>query len=254
LLNTGNDAGTINAQRLSFIATKDLTNFDKLQKSLSLAGIVKGRFKSVFKKKPEESQYSAPHVDEASGENSVLLIADVDFLNNNYSLRKLNFLGQTMLQPLNQNITFLTNSLEFISGSSELISIRSRGSFNRPFDRVEEIERKAQAKWFSVEKGLTETIQGLQKNLNELQQAKTQDNQLMLSQVQQDKIKNFKLELLKIKRQRREVRKNLRQDIERLGTMLTVINMTVVPIIILLIGLYIYIKRSQGSTISRGVK
>ena len=67
-----------------------------------------------------------------------------------------------MIQPINQNIVFASNVLEFISGSPDLISIRSRGTFSRPFERVEQIEQEAQAKWFNVEKELTRKIQQVQ--------------------------------------------------------------------------------------------
>lgn len=249
LLNSSNASGTIDAQRLSFISPRDLDSYEKVNQSLSLAGVIKGTFKSAFNKKPAESEYSAEHLEQASGKNSVLLIADIDFLNNSYALRKLRFFGQTILQPINQNIVFLTNALEFISGNSELISIRSRGTFNRPFDRVAEIEKKAQAKWFNIEKELTEKIQGLQQKLNDLQKAKTRDNQVIMSREQQQEINKFKIEQLQVKRKRREVRKNLRQDIERLGTMLTILNISLVPVIVLILGLYIYRRRSQGNTV-----
>jgi ABC-type uncharacterized transport system involved in gliding motility auxiliary subunit len=139
--------------------------------------------------------------------------------------------------------------LEFISGSPDLISIRSRGTFSRPFDRVERLEQEAQAKWFNVEKELTHKIQQVQAKLNALQNAKTEDNKLVLSAAQKREIENFKLEQIEFKRQRRNVRKNLRQDVERLGTILTILNMTVVPILVLLFGLYVYVRRSQGKHI-----
>jgi ABC-type uncharacterized transport system involved in gliding motility auxiliary subunit len=247
LINSGSSSGTIDSQRLSFVSPGDFDSYDKENKSFSLAGIVSGTFESAFKKKPADSKYSAEHTAKAPGENTVFVIADADFLNNNYCLRELSFFGQTILQPINQNIVFLSNALEFISGSRELISIRSRGSFNRPFDRVEEIEKRAQDRWFNVERELTQKIQDLQQKLNELQRAKTQDNQLMLSREQQDEINRFKVEQMEFKRKRREVRKNLRQDIEKLGTTLTLLNMCVVPLIVLLTGMYIYVRRSKGN-------
>jgi len=249
LIDSSSNSGTINKQQLSFISPQNFGNYDKLYKALSISGVVKGKFKSTFKKKPEKTKYSQAHVGEAEKENSVLLIGDIDFLNNRFSLKQLNFFGQTMLQPINQNIVYLSNALEFISGSPELISIRSRGKFSRPFEKVREIERKAQARWFNVEKELTAKIQQLQSKLNSLQSAKTKDNQLVLSTAQQEEIRKFKTEQMKFKRKRREVRKNLRQDIEFLGSMLTILNMTIIPFIILVAGLYIYVKRSRGESL-----
>ncbi|OGL43707.1 MAG: hypothetical protein A2161_13360, partial [Candidatus Schekmanbacteria bacterium RBG_13_48_7] len=252
LINTSNNSGTLDAQQLTFMSPKDFDNYQKDNESLSLAGIVKGKFKATFTGKPDESSYSGNHILEASDENSVLLIADVDFLNNRFSVRQLSFFGRTMLQPINQNITLISNALDYISGGSELISIRSKGSFNRPFDRVKEIEKNAQTKWYNVEKELTEKIQSLQQKLNELQQAKTKDNQVVLTQEQQDEINNFKIEQMNAKKKRREVRKNLRQDIERLGSILTAVNMTIMPVIVLFTGLYIYNRRSHGKKIFKG--
>jgi ABC-type uncharacterized transport system involved in gliding motility auxiliary subunit len=250
LVNSSDISGAIDVSKLAMMfSPNDYQNFDKINKPLSVSGMVSGKFKSVFKERPKDSKYTKNHINEADKELSVLVVGDIDFLNNSYSLREVNFFGQTMIQPINQNITFATNALEFVSGSPELISIRSRGSFSRPFDRVERLEQEAQSKWFNVEREINQEIQRLQAKLNSMQSETTKDNQLVLSNEQQKEIQRFKLELLKHKRKRREVRKNLRQDIESLGTTLTVANMTVLPIIILILGLFIYVKRSQGKSI-----
>jgi len=246
LITTSAAAGTIRSSRLAFITPQNVDSYQPGNEPLALAALATGRFTSSFAGKPDGSQYPREHITQAGDENTVLLIGDVDFINNSYSLRSLSFLGQSIIQPLNQNVAFLSNALEFITGSTELISIRSRGTFQRPFERVAEIEKKAQAKWFSVEQELTEKIQDLQRRLNELQRARSQDNQLMISREQQAEIDRFKMEQLEFKRKRREVRKHLRQDIERLGTILTVLNIAVIPALVLLAGLYIYSRRAGG--------
>jgi ABC-type uncharacterized transport system involved in gliding motility auxiliary subunit len=246
LISTSASPGTINSSQLAFITPQNADRYQTVKGPLALAALTTGRFKSAFSGKPPGSQYSGEHRAQATGENTVLLIGDVDCINNSYSLRQLKFLGQDIVQPLNQNIAFLTNALEFITGSTELISIRSRGTFQRPFERVADIEKKAQAKWFNEEQKLTDKIQELQQKLNEMQRARSQDNQLLLSSEQQAEIDRFKIEQLEFKRKLREVRKNLRQDIERLGTVLAVLNITVVPILVLLAGLYMYFRRAHG--------
>jgi ABC-type uncharacterized transport system involved in gliding motility auxiliary subunit len=240
LISTSSSAGTISSAKLAFITPQNTDVYTPADEPLALAALVTGRFKAAFSNKPADSQYAGEHLAQADEKNTVLLIGDVDFINNSYSVRKLNFLGQSITQPLNQNVAFLTNALEFMAGSTELISIRSRGSFQRPFERVAEIEKKAQTRWFSVEQELTGKIQELQQKLNELQRSRSQNNQLLISREQEAEIEKFKIEQLEFKRKRREVRKNLRQDIERLGTLLAVLNITVVPLLVLLAGLYMY--------------
>jgi len=246
LITTSDTPGTIRASQLAMITPQTADRYQAVEGPLTVAALTAGTFISSFNEKPEGSSYTREHLPQAASPNTVLLIGDVDFINNSYALRKLNFLGQSILQPLNHNIAFLTNALDFITGSTELISIRSRGTFQRPFERVSEIEKQAQAKWHSVEQELTEKIQELQRTLSELQRARSQDNQLLISREQQAEIDRFKIEQLEFKRKRREVRKNLRQDIERLGTVLTVLNITVIPTLVLLAGLYIYVRRAGG--------
>jgi len=246
LISTSDSSGTISSAQLARITPQNTAMYETINEPLTLAALTTGKFSATFSEKPADSQYAREHLAQANEENTVLLIGDVDFINNSYSLRKLNFLGQSITQPLNQNIAFLTNALEFLTGSTELISIRSRGSFQRPFERVAEIEKKAQAKWFSVEQELTNKIQELQQKLNEMQRARSQNNQLLISREQQGEIDKFKIEQLEYKRKRREVRKNLRQDIERLGTVLTLLNIAVIPLMVLLAGLYMYFRRANG--------
>lgn len=246
LISTSDSSGMIEASKLAFMTPQAAGRYQTSESPLALAALTSGAFSSSFSAKPEDSRYTHEHLARAAQETAVLLVGDVDFLNNSYSLRSLNFLGQNIVQPLNQNIAFLNNALDFITGSTDLISIRSRATFRRPFERVAEIEKKAQAKWFSVEQELTGSIQDLQRRLNELQRARSQDNQLMISREQQAEIDRFKMQQLELKRKRRDVRKHLRQDIERLGTILTLLNIAVVPLLVLLAGLYIYFRRASG--------
>ena len=82
--------------------------------------------------------------------------------------------------------------------------------------------------------------------LNKLQGNKNEDNKFELSRVQKEEIRQFKLEQMNVKRKRREVRKNLRQDIESLGNSLTAANIGIVPIFVLVFGLFVYFRRTNG--------
>ena len=253
LVSSSKESGKVDA-RSTRALINDPEKYDKLEGAQVISGLIQGKFKSAFSNKPKDSQYSKAHISSLEKEGTVLVIADVDFVNNQYALNALNFFGQTILQPKNHNVAFLQNSLEFIAGNPELISIRSRGTFSRPFIKVAEIQSSAQKKWQGVEKELTQKVQQLQQKLNSLQSSKTQGNQLALSDRQQKEIAQFKLEQLEVKRKRREVRKSLRQDIEGLGHMLMAINMFFVPLIILILGVIVYRKRVNGIPILKGSK
>jgi len=70
------------------------------------------------------------------GKSTLLLIADTDWLFDDYSVRKLNFLGTSAAEPINDNLDFANNALDFLSGSQDLISIRGKGISVRPFKVV----------------------------------------------------------------------------------------------------------------------
>ena len=55
-------------------------------------------------------------------------MADTDWLFDDYSLRKFNYLGQSAAEPLNDNLSFAANALDFLSGSQSLLSIRGEGT------------------------------------------------------------------------------------------------------------------------------
>ena len=61
---------------------------------------------------------------------------------------------------------------------------------------------------------------------------------MILSRDQIARIQEFKEEELEIKRERRDVRRKLREDIESLGQKLTFINVFLIPILVGIFGAY----------------
>lgn len=169
--------------------------------------------------------------------SSVVLIADVDFVHADFSTREINIFGQRLSQQINDNVSLVLNLAEQMTGSTGLISLRSRGTFNRPFDRVEELSLEASRKWQAEEERLTQSLQEAQRKLAQLQSAKSQDQQLILSPEQAAEIQKFKTQRFEAQKRLREVRKNLRSDIEKLGYQLKAINLAAVPLAVALFGM-----------------
>ena len=249
LINTKNKAGFIDSKKMNFMPFTEIENFNKENKTYSLAGIVTGQFKSAFKEKPKDSLYTKKHIKESKKDNSVFIMGDIDFLNNLYAIRVFDFLGNRIVRQVNQNITFLINCLKFLDGDTDLIKIRMRGKYLRPFDKVVELEKKAQEKWLVLDRELTTKISRLNEELNKLEATRKEKDgkKTILSPEQEKKILEFKEKEINFKRQRREIRKKLRQDIDLLGKILTIVNITFIPIILFFIGFFIYNKRKQNS-------
>ena len=140
----------------------------------------------------------------------MIVVADVDFMADQNSVDQFQLGPQVIIRPKNDNLSFVINAVDYLGGDEDLISIRSRGKIARPFSKVQELQVNAQKKWKDQEEKLSEELNDLQKKLSELQAGRTQGNRLVLSQEQQDEIKNFQDRVSEVRKKRREVRKNLR--------------------------------------------
>ncbi|MGD9877370.1 Gldg family protein [Desulfococcus sp.] len=203
-----------------------------------LAVQITGTFKSAFPEGPPrdpESGTDKPgsdeprntgngHLEEGQGPAVVVLVGDADLLFDNYYVSHQNFLGFKISRMFNDNLNFVLNSGEMLIGSQALIGIRSRGTFERPFTRVEALEKAAQARWLVREQELMRRIDDTNRKLEQLEEQKEAAQQLILSEAQEAEIRAFQEERRRINKELKTVRRNLRADIERLGNTVKFIN------------------------------
>ena len=211
----------------------------------ALAVRLAGRFPTAFPDGPPPREGETNETAAATNgwlkageaDGAVILVADADLLANGYSARAVRLLGQTLYQPFNDNLNFTLNVAEQLSGNPELIGLRSRGRYEYPFERVLALEQAAQAQWQEEEAKLQQKLVEAQRRLNELQSAKSEDQQLVLSAEQKAEVERFRQERFETQRQLKEVRKNLRHSIEKLGLTLKVLNMAAVPVVVAVFGI-----------------
>jgi len=181
----------------------------------------------------------------SEGDSTVILVGDADLLADPFCVREMNFFGFTSYQPIDDNIAFLANAVEQLAGSSDLIGIRSRGRFSLPFDRVVALEERARSEWQARENELVQKLEQAQQQLNELQGQKDENQRFILSDRQKRAITRFREEEARIKRDLKDVRKNLRRDIERLGITVKVINIVLMPVVVSLTGVCLALHRRR---------
>ncbi len=166
------------------------------------------------------------------GNINVLLVADTDLLTDRLWVQAQTFFGQPVLSPFADNGSLLINAADYLVGSADLISIRSRGTFNRPFTRVHEIQRAAEVDYRATADELTAQLEATERKLNELQQLKTGEDKQVLSPEQEQAVDQFLAQKLEIRKSLREVQHQLTRDIETLGTKLKLINIGLVPLLL----------------------
>lgn len=175
----------------------------------------------------------------------VVLVADVDMLYDRLWVQSQNFFGRQVFSPFADNGYFVNNLADNLSGSEDLIKVRARGSSHRPFDKVLAIQRASDKKYRETENQLRQQLRETETKLNELQQAKGSESQLILSEEQQQEIERFKQRKLEVRKSLREVKRNLNKDIEALGNHIKFINIALIPILITLVVILISAFRSR---------
>lgn len=166
---------------------------------------------------------------------NLIVVADTDVLTDRLWVHVNNFFGQLMATPFANNGDMVVNMVDNLAGNADLISIRSRGQYSRPFTRVDALERAAQASFMNKEEALTQRLQETERKLSELQAGKQGQDALVLSADQQKELARFHQEKVKIRKELRDVQHQLNQDIENLGTRLKLINIFAVPLLLTIV-------------------
>jgi ABC-type uncharacterized transport system involved in gliding motility auxiliary subunit len=150
-------------------------------------------------------------------------------------------------QPINDNLVLFSNIIEQYAGREELIGVRSRGKSNRPFVKVDELEAKAMAKWQRKQSELEDALQETQQRLMALQNEKSGNERMILSREQQEEIARFRKTQADVRRQLKNVRKELTSGIDSLGVTLKVINILAVPLLVVIFGIWRGTRRRRRS-------
>ncbi len=179
-----------------------------------------------------------PQLMESKGPIQAVVIADADMLQDRFWVQLQDVFGQTIQMPVSHNMDLVTNALDNLTGSNDLIGLRSRGVSQRPFEKVVALQRDAEIRLRAKEQELQAQREQTEKKIAELQRpgqaAGAQGGSVVLSPAQQEEIEKFKSELLKIRRDLRGVQLELRRDIASLQSRLWFFNMAAIPLLVAL--------------------
>jgi len=214
----------------------------------TLAARVTGLVHSAFPAGPPAGvQLAAGQLDlkESSKPLNLVVIADTDMLSDYLWVHQTSFFGQRMTQALASNGDLVQNALDNLSGSADLISVRGRASFSRPFERVDKLRRAADERFRAKEQELEKQLRDTEEKLTTLQTKGGKNAELIVTPEQEQEIEHFQTEKLRIRKDLRAVRAGLDADIKHLGTTLKVINILVVPLGFALLALLFAVWRRR---------
>ena len=277
LLSSSSDASVMPAIQMQMLTDPEalLDNFAPSGESYILAARLTGPLNSAFPDGPptgevpdaeadladgdaesadESAQAESAQEDESGPDGNhlastdaanVILVGDVDILSDRLWVQLQNFLGQQLATAFANNGDFLVNALDNLAGSADLIGIRARGTYSRPFTRVQELRRQADAQFRQTEQRLQAELSETENRLSELQDARTDQGSLLMSDEQQAEIQRFLDQQVRIRQDLRAVQRNLDRSIERLGTVLQIINIGLVPLLLTVVALSTVVVRRR---------
>ena len=184
-----------------------------------------------------ETEPKAEHLSESTEEAQIILVADADMLADRFWVVVEEFLGSRIAIPSAANGTLVVNALDNLTGSGDLISVRNRGTFTRPFTRVVALKQQAERAYRAKEQELIAQLEETERRLVELEESNQGNESLIITDAQRDELVQFRQERVRIRKELREVRRQLRADIEALESWLKFANIGLVPILIGLTGL-----------------
>ena len=179
----------------------------------------------------------AEHLSESVEDAQIIVVADADMLADRFWVVVQEFLGSRIAIPSAANGTLVINALDNLTGSGDLISVRNRGTFTRPFTRVAALRQQAERDFRAKEQELIAQLHETERRLVELEEGSQGNDAMIITDAQREELVRFRQERVRIGKELREVRRQLRADIERLESWLKFANIGLVPILIGLTGL-----------------
>lgn len=177
---------------------------------------------------------------------NLVVFADTDLLSDYLWVHEQSMFGQRLTQAWAGNGDLVLNALDNLAGSADLISVRGRASYARPFERVVRLQRIADDRFRDKEQELQRQLQTTEQKLTQLQSAKGADSSaLIITPAQEQEIEQFEKEKLQIRKQLRAVRAGLDAEIHRLGNTLKILNIIVMPALFALLALAVAAWRRE---------
>jgi ABC-type uncharacterized transport system involved in gliding motility auxiliary subunit len=248
LVQSSENAAPMDASRLRFLTNPaDLMDgFNPTGERYALAARITGPAAASL---PAPEDGAETYLAESGDDGiNVLLFADTDVLTDWTWLQKQPFFGEDLVTAFADNGSLAVNAVDNMLGNRDLISIRTRASSSRPFDRVDQIRVAAEKEFRAKEERLQSELEETERKLTELQAAKGDSELTVMTPEQQLEIQRFVDRKLQIRRELRQVQHDLQRDIDRLGTRLKLLNIALIPALVMIFALvYGYRKRKKQS-------
>lgn len=227
---------------------------------LVIAGRLSGQFDSAFPQgappldepsSAEEAEATRaaaaslpPHIGRSQVRAEIILIADADFLADDFYIVP----GRGLVVA--DNGALLLNSVDALAGGGDLSRLRSRAASLRPMVRIERMREDAEAQYFRQQAELEGRLEVAQSRLLELQAAAgdgfaSGDTGNALSPDEQGELTALRQDILAYRASLRAIERDYRRHIDRLESGLKAINIWGGPALVALCGLFVWQRQRR---------
>lgn len=239
LIQTSAEGGRLDADIAAGSPSPDdlLLDYDQAPDPLILAARLSGVLDTAFPDGPPAGEIvfePGAHRETSSGLVDIALVADADWLDDQFYVRSDPAIGDTLVAD---NLSFALNLVDIAAGDPALINLRSRLPSYRPMSRVDDLRAAAEADYLEIQEQVQDEIIVAQEALDALQ-ASGQSSGLY-----GDSGDASLAEAARLRRQisegrvrQREIERDFRRDIDALNANLQFWTIGVPPALIILIG------------------
>ncbi|MBO0735049.1 MAG: GldG family protein [Alphaproteobacteria bacterium] len=200
-------------------------------------GAKEGEAQQPPKSSEQQSRPGTTALKQSAQPINVVVVADTDMLDDKFWLQKQGFFGRRLVVPTANNGDFVANAIEVLAGGDDLVGLRTRGTSARPFDVVEDIQNRAEARYSAEEHALQTKLKDTRAKLESLTGKDQATAPTSLSAEQTKAIEEFRADMVQTRRQLRNVQAALRNDITRLKVGLEFFDIALIPIIVAVVAL-----------------
>ena len=237
-----------------------LQTYSALEGPLILSARVSGQLETAFPAGPPTGNLADPVAAELarlSGESAgphrsasnqpaeIIILADTDMLDDAFHI------DPRSGSPYAENATFIMNALDNLTGGTDLLQLRSRTPNLRPMVRVEAMREKAQNEFFDEQARLESRLAQAQGRLEELQSIGATggffsgDIDADLTPEERVELGELRQSVIETRERLRVIERDFRREIDGLENTLRLLNIWGGPLIVILMGLFIWFRKKR---------
>ncbi len=192
-----------------------------------------------------EAAGALPHIPISETDAQIILVADADFIADDF------YVIPNEQIVVADNGALVLNALDALAGGGDLSRLRSRAPSLRRMERIDRMRENAEAIYFRQQAELQDNLEAAQGRLEELQAIGAADGffsgdlEADLTEAERSELLELRQRIVTLRAQLREIERNYRRDIDRLEGTLKAINIWSGPLLVCLIGLFVWYRQKR---------